>query len=102
MRSGSTLLVNSGNYLERHLRYAIEETEPRPLGLIAIGIGHNVTRSATIVDMEELAMTEKLPETLRREGLAAEAAGILPPNEDEAGKARAVREHGIGYVAKGW
>src|SRR3984893_13554913 len=65
----STLSVNSGNYLERHLRYVIEEIETRsPIELIAIVIGHDVTRyyrrAVTIVDAEELggAMTEKLAE----------------------------------------
>src|SRR5579871_6367340 len=63
----STLSVNPGNYLERHLRHIIEEIETRsPVELIAIGIGHDVTRyyrrAVTIVDAEELAgaMTEKL------------------------------------------
>jgi cobaltochelatase CobT len=65
----STLSVNPGNYLERHLRYIIEEIETRsPVELIAIGIGHDVTRyyrrAVTIVDAEELggAMTDKLAE----------------------------------------
>ena len=65
----STLSVNPGNYLERHLRWVIEEVEQRsPVELIAIGIGHDVTRyyrrAVTIVDAEELggAMTEKLAE----------------------------------------
>lgn len=65
----STLSVNPGNYLERHLRYIIEEIETRsPVELIAIGIGHDVTRyyrrAVTIVDAEELGgvMTEKLAE----------------------------------------
>ncbi len=65
----STLSVNPGNYLERHLRSVIEEIETRsPVELIAIGIGHDVTRyyrrAVTIVDAEELggAMTEKLAE----------------------------------------
>jgi cobaltochelatase CobT len=65
----STLSLNPGNYLERHLRYVIEEIETRsPVELIAIGIGHDVTRyykrAVTIVDAEELggAMTEKLAE----------------------------------------
>ena len=65
----STLSVNPGNYLERHLRRVIEEIETRsPVELIAIGIGHDVTRyyrrAVTIVDAEELggAMTEKLAE----------------------------------------
>jgi cobaltochelatase CobT len=65
----ATLSVNSGNYLERHLRHMIEEIEQRsPVELIAIGIGHDVTRyytrAVTIVDAEELAgaMMEKLAE----------------------------------------
>jgi cobaltochelatase CobT len=63
----STLSVNPGNYLERHLRAVIEMIEDRsPVELIAIGIGHDVTRyykrAVTIVDAEELAgaMTEQL------------------------------------------
>ena len=65
----STLSVNSGSYLERHLRQVIHEIETRsPVELIAIGIGHDVTRyynrAVTITDAEELggAMTEKLAE----------------------------------------
>jgi cobaltochelatase CobT len=65
----STLSVNPGNYLERHLRWVIEEIETRsPVELVAIGIGHDVTRyyqrAVTIVDAEELGgvMTEKLTE----------------------------------------
>ena len=70
----STLSVNAGNYLERHLRWVIEEIEKRsPVELIAIGIGHDVTRyyrrAVTIVDAEELggAMTEKLAELFDEE-----------------------------------
>jgi cobaltochelatase CobT len=65
----STLSVNPANYLERHLRQVIEKIETRsPVQLIAIGIGHDVTRyyrrAVTIIDAEELggAMTEKLAE----------------------------------------
>tara|TARA_R110002110_G_scaffold10249_7_gene50180 strand:- start:1082 stop:2980 length:1899 start_codon:yes stop_codon:yes gene_type:complete len=65
----STLSVNAGNYLERHLRSVIEQIETRsPVELIAIGIGHDVTRyyrrAVTIVDAEQLGgvMTEKLAE----------------------------------------
>ncbi|HMN50701.1 MAG TPA: cobaltochelatase subunit CobT [Xanthobacteraceae bacterium] len=74
----STLSVNPGNYLERHLRWIIEEIETRsPVELIAIGIGHDVTRyyrrAVTIVDAEELggAMTEKLAELFETTGGAA-------------------------------
>jgi cobaltochelatase CobT len=65
----STLSVNTGCYLERHLRQVIEEIETRsPVELIAIGIGHDVTRyyrrAVTITDPTELAgaMTDKLVE----------------------------------------
>ena len=65
----STLSVNPGNYLERHLRDMIGWIETRsPVELIAIGIGHDVTRyyarAVTITDPSELAgaMTEKLVE----------------------------------------
>ena len=77
----STLSVNPGNYLERHLRYVIEEIETRsPVELIAIGIGHDVTRyyrrAVTIVDAEELggAITEKLAELFSETSGAAPAA----------------------------
>ena len=77
----STLSVNPGNYLERHLRYVIEEIETRsPVELIAIGIGHDVTRyyrrAVTIVDAEELggAMTEKLAELFDENAGQTEAA----------------------------
>ncbi|MFC7332427.1 cobaltochelatase subunit CobT [Rhodocista pekingensis] len=65
----STLSVNAGNYLERHLRQVIGQIEAHsPVELIAIGIGHDVTRyyrrAVTIVDAEQLGGTvmEKLAE----------------------------------------
>jgi len=63
----STLSVNAGNYLERHLRHVIDDIEGKSdVELTAIGIGHDVTRyyrrAVTIVDAEQLggAMTEQL------------------------------------------
>jgi cobaltochelatase CobT len=58
----STLSVNSGSYLERHLRQVIGWIETRsPVELIAIGIGHDVTRyyqrAVTIMDAEQLGGT---------------------------------------------
>ncbi|WP_449221660.1 cobaltochelatase subunit CobT [Tistrella mobilis] len=58
----STLSVNSSNYLDRHLRQVIEWIESRsPVDLVAIGIGHDVTRyykrAVTIVDAEQLGGT---------------------------------------------
>ncbi|MCZ6711454.1 MAG: cobaltochelatase subunit CobT [Gammaproteobacteria bacterium] len=65
----STLLVNPSNYLEQHLKYAIDMIEKlSPVELIAVGIGHDVThhyrRAVTITDAEQLggAMTEQLAE----------------------------------------
>ena len=63
----STLLVNPSNYLEQHLKYAIEQIESHStVELVAIGIGHDVThhyrRAVTITDAEQLggAITEQL------------------------------------------
>jgi cobaltochelatase CobT len=63
----STLSVNPSNYLERHLRDVIDMIERKsPVELLAIGIGHDVTRyyerAVTITDVEQLAgaMTEQL------------------------------------------
>lgn len=58
----STLSVNSGSYLERHLRQVIDWIERKsPVELIAIGIGHDVTRyysrAVTIMDAEQLGGT---------------------------------------------
>jgi cobaltochelatase CobT len=77
----STLSVNSGNYLEKHLRQVIHDIEQRsPVELIAIGIGHDVTRyykrAVTIVDAEELggAMTDKLAELFSEKAVAKPVA----------------------------
>jgi cobaltochelatase CobT len=74
----STLSVNTGNYLEKHLRDVIKMIETRsPVELIAIGIGHDVTRyykrAVTIVDAEQLggAMTDQLAELFDEEPAAA-------------------------------
>ncbi|WP_332698356.1 cobaltochelatase subunit CobT [Bosea sp. (in: a-proteobacteria)] len=79
----STLSVNAGSYLERHLRHIIAEIETRsPVELIAIGIGHDVTRyyrrAVTIVDAEELGgvMTEKLAELFEEDSGAATGARV--------------------------
>ncbi len=80
----STLSVNSGSYLEHHLRQVIEEIETRsPVELIAIGIGHDVTRyyrrAVTITDPSELAgaMTDKLVE------LFEEKSATLAPRRSD-------------------
>jgi cobaltochelatase CobT len=63
----STLSVNPANFLEKHLRDVIAMVERRrQVELLAIGIGHDVTRyynrAVTITDVEQLAgaMTEQL------------------------------------------
>ncbi len=63
----STLSVNPANYLEKHLRDVIAMVERRKaVELLAIGIGHDVTRyyerAVTITDVDQLAgaMTEQL------------------------------------------
>ncbi len=93
----STLSVNPGNYLERHLRWVIEEIETRsPVELIAIGIGHDVTRyyrrAVTIVDAEELggAMTEKLAELFDEEAPSRAASRRAGSTRDRVPGARSV------------
>jgi cobaltochelatase CobT len=73
----STLSVNPGNYLERHLREVIGEIERNsPVKLVAIGIGHDVTRyyrrAVTIVDAEQLggAMLDKLAELFEEDDVS--------------------------------
>jgi cobaltochelatase CobT len=84
----STLSVNSGHYLERHLRQVIGEIEAKsPVELIAIGIGHDVTRyyrrAVTILDVEQLGgtMVEKLAELFDEEPrrVASRREASLPP-----------------------
>ena len=78
----STLSVNPGNYLERHLRAVIEQIETKsPVELLAIGIGHDVTRyykkAVTIIDADELAgaMTEQLAALFEEDTGASPAHG---------------------------
>lgn len=70
----STLSVNSAGYLESHLRKVIEWIEKAsPVQLVAIGIGHDVTRyyrrAVTIMDVEQLGGTiiEQLAELFEDE-----------------------------------
>ncbi len=86
----STLSVNPGNYLEKHLREVIRDIEKLgEVELTAIGIGHDVTRyyrrAVTIVDAEQLGgvMLEKLAELFDDEGAAtpaSKAAAPAPPD----------------------
>jgi len=78
----STLSVNPRNYLERHLRAVIQWIEVMsPVQLLAIGIGHDVTRyyqhAVTITDAEQLGgtMTEKLAELFEEDGQPGGAGG---------------------------
>ena len=78
----STLSVNPANYLEKHLRDVIAMVERRrAVELIAIGIGHDVTRyydrAVTITDVEQLAgaMTEQLASLFDSDPRAKAAPG---------------------------
>ena len=58
----STLSANAGNYLETHLRDVIQMIQTRsPVQLMAIGIGHDVTRyyerAVTLTDADQLGGT---------------------------------------------
>jgi cobaltochelatase CobT len=92
----STLSVNSGCYLERHLRQVIEEIETKsPVELIAIGIGHDVTRyyrrAVTITDPSELAgaMTDQLVELFGEKSAPAVHSGRPMRAAGSRGRARA-------------
>ncbi len=105
----STLSVNPGNYLERHLRHIIEEIETRsPVELIAIGIGHDVTRyyrrAVTIVDAEELggAITEKLAEALQRDQHRSDTAGRSPATQIAFVSTHSSRRSFLGLAAAGF
>ncbi len=81
----STLSVNPSNYLERHLRQVIDYIENvSPVELLAIGIGHDVTRyyrrAVTLVDAEQLggAVMEQLAELFEEESFRARAAPRRP------------------------
>jgi cobaltochelatase CobT len=96
----STLSVNSGHYLERHLREVIAEVESRsPVQLIAIGIGHDVTRyyrrAVTIVDVEQLAgaITDQLAELFNEEPerMTRRSAGLLQPPPNTQGPKPSMR-----------
>ena len=84
----SSLSVNPANFLEKHLRDVIAMVERRrAVELIAIGIGHDVTRyyqrAVTITDVEQLAgaMTEQL-------------AGLFEPNAKKRARAATMRKVG--------
>jgi cobaltochelatase CobT len=84
----STLSVNQANFLEKHLRDVIAMVERRrAVELIAIGIGHDVTRyyqrAVTITDVEQLAgaMTEQL-------------AGLFDTNPKRRDRATRLRKTG--------
>src|SRR6266704_2113411 len=91
----STLSLNPGNYLEKHLREVIPDIERLgEVELTEIGIGHDVTcyyrRAVTIVDAEQLGgvMLENWPVVRRRprfqHSCQEPACGLsgLPPAED--------------------
>ena len=81
----STLSVNPGNYLERHLRDVIRFIETRShIQLLAIGIGHDVTRyyrrAVTLMDVDELggAVMAQLTDLFEEDdGLQSAASSIV-------------------------
>ncbi len=99
----STLSVNAGNYLETHLKSVINWIErSNQVDLLAIGIGHDVTRyyrrAVTIVDAEQLGgtMVDKLAELFEEEngpaksgraGRTAANAGVQPRSQPGSGPA---------------
>jgi cobaltochelatase CobT len=92
----STLSVNAGNYLERHLRRVIDEIEGKSsVELVAIGIGHDVTRyyrrAVTIVDAEQLggAMTGQLISLFAEEDKRDMMAKTVGPAHRARPRARA-------------
>ena len=102
----ATLSANPGNYLERHLREVIHWIETRsPVELVAIGIGHDVTRyyrrAVTLLDAEELGGTmmqaladlfdEETVSALRRAGgrTGGHAGARAAARAGARGKARA-------------
>jgi cobaltochelatase CobT len=93
----STLSVNTGHYLERHLRHVIHQIETvSPVELIAIGIGHDVTRyyrrAVTLVDVEQLggAIVENLAalfEERTQERMGSSSRKLLKTTFQAAGQA---------------
>jgi len=105
----STLSVNSGHYLEKHLREVIAEIEGKsPVQLIAIGIGHDVTRyyrrAVTIVDVEQLAgaIVDQLAELFDEEPrkMNRRTAGLLAPPPHTQGPDGAARRSTFKEVRK--
>ncbi|HLI66766.1 MAG TPA: cobaltochelatase subunit CobT [Caulobacteraceae bacterium] len=103
----STLSVNSGHYLERHLRAVIAEIETAsPVELIAIGIGHDVRRyykrAVTIVDVEQLGgvITDQLAELFDEEPRAVKRLtakleappSVQPPPDPPKGRRMTTRD----------
>ncbi|HEY4029086.1 MAG TPA: cobaltochelatase subunit CobT [Caulobacteraceae bacterium] len=91
----STLSVNTGHYLERHLRAVIGQIEGlSPVELIAIGIGHDVTRyykrAVTLVDAEQLggAIVENLAALFeeRPKGERGGGRGQSLPKDNASGR----------------
>ena len=88
----ATLSANPGNYLERHLRDVIEWIEGKsPVELVAIGIGHDVTRyynrAVTLLDAEDLggAIMSELADLFDEDPKRAPGPGGRGPG---AGRAR--------------
>jgi cobaltochelatase CobT len=98
----STLSVNSGGYLDRHLRQVIDRIERRSeVELIAIGIGHDVTRwyrrAVTITDAEQLAgaIVAELADLFEEDGPSARDAQAPPARPAAPPKRKSPWEGGL-------
>lgn len=96
-----TQSANSPAYLEKHLREMIRMIETRSeVELLAIGIGHDVTRyyrrAVTIIDVEQLAgaMTNQLASLFDEEG------GRRAPKRDTATPARKPAGDGLSALKR--
>src|SRR5439155_22868959 len=96
----STLSVNGGNYLDKHLRQVITEIEDKsPVELVAIGIGHDVTRyyrrAVTILDAEQLgaAMTDQLISLFAQNISDRELRGVAPRAQSRSDPTHSALSH---------
>ena len=103
------LSVNPANYLEKHLRDVIAMVEKRrAVELLAIGIGHDVTRyydrAVTITDVEQLAgaMTEQLAALFDSDPAPARAswACVAPVDAGPSGRIYFKTDEGDGDVSE--
>ena len=102
----STLSVNAGNYLDKHLRQVIAEIETKsPVELVAIGIGHDVTRyyrrAVTILDAEAAGRRDDgATDRSVRRGFIPTRSGFATPATPGARVTRTRATGTSGYVMR--